>query len=245
LTKNSLSDETAKLLVHIAKTRNDKAIVALGALSASSAVKNIQIKLGKLGEPSAKRWNLSAVLSATGGRAVRTADGWELTALGRTELLKLAAEHEPASALKKPADLLRKLLPTLGNAEVRAFIEEAIGCVEYSLLKAGVVFTWVGAVAVLHDHIVTKHLAAFNADAKSIDPKWRPAKNADGLTVMKESDFLDTLVRIGVIGKNVKTELKQCLDLRNSCGHPNSLKIGEAKVQSHIETLVLNVFQKF
>jgi len=44
---------------------------------------------------------------------------------------------------------------------------------------------------------------------------------------MKESDFLDRLQAISVIGKSVKQELAKRLELRNSCGHPNTLTIGE------------------
>jgi hypothetical protein len=62
---------------------------------------------------------------------------------------------------------------------------------------------------------------------------------------MGEADFLDRLVPIGVIGKNVKDELAKALKLRNGCGHPNSLKIGPNMVTSHLETLLLNVFEPF
>jgi hypothetical protein len=63
---------------------------------------------------------------------------------------------------------------------------------------------------------------------------------------MKEHDFLDVLNAIGVLGKNVKQELQNnCLQLRNSCGHPNSFKVGEHRVAAHIETLIQNVFSKF
>jgi len=72
-----------------------------------------------------------------------------------------------------------------------------------------------------------------------------PKVNSDGLARMKEHDFLDVLESISLIGKNVKQELQQSLQLRNACGHPNSLKIGVNKVSSHIEILILNVFSKF
>jgi hypothetical protein len=62
---------------------------------------------------------------------------------------------------------------------------------------------------------------------------------------MKEYDFLQILESISVIGKNVKTELEACLRLRNACGHPNSLRLAEHRVNSHIETLVLNVYARF
>jgi hypothetical protein len=75
--------------------------------------------------------------------------------------------------------------------------------------------------------------------------KWREARTADDLGLMKEKDFLDRLAAISMIGKNVKEELQKCLDLRNACGHPNSLKLGPNAVAHHLEILILNVFEKF
>lgn len=89
------------------------------------------------------------------------------------------------------------------------------------------------------------HLVAFNAEAQRRDPKWRSAKNADGLARMGESDFLNILEHLSVIGKNVKQELEASLKRRNGCGHPNSLQIGENAVAAHVETLILNVFAKY
>jgi hypothetical protein len=97
----------------------------------------------------------------------------------------------------------------------------------------------------MYHFVISKHLANFNSEASRVEPKWKPARSPDDLSRMKESDFLDRLVAISVIGKNVKTELKQCLDRRNGCGHPNSLKIGPNTVAHHLEILLLNVFQPF
>jgi hypothetical protein len=58
-------------------------------------------------------------------------------------------------------------------------------------------------------------------------------------------DFLQILHAISVMGKNTKDELEACLKLRNTCGHPNSHRIGEHRVTSHVETLILNVFSNF
>ena len=65
---------------------------------------------------------------------------------------------------------------------------------------------------------------------------------------MKESDFLDIIGSppLSILGQNTKEELKNnCLKLRNACGHPGSLAIGENKVAAHLEVLMLNIFSKF
>ena len=67
----------------------------------------------------------------------------------------------------------------------------------------------------------------------------------DDLARMRESEFLDVAEGCSVIGKSVRKELNGCLDLRNGCGHPNTLRIAEARVTAHIEVLILNVYAKF
>jgi hypothetical protein len=105
------------------------------------------------------------------------------------------------------------------------------------------VLSWVGAVSLLHKYVVDNELSNFNTEATRSDQKWRPEKNTDDLARMKESDFLDVITALSIIGKSVKKELGNCLDLRNGCWHPNSLKIGDTRVAAHIEILILNVCQ--
>ena len=107
------------------------------------------------------------------------------------------------------------------------------------------VLSWVGAVAVLHDHVISKKLGDFNAEALRRWPKWKAATTGDELAVMKEADFLQVLQAISVIGKNIREELEACLKYRNACGHPSSLKIVETRVVAHVETLMANVFESF
>jgi hypothetical protein len=126
---------------------------------------------------------------------------------------------------------------------VRSFVEEAIAAFENGLYRSAGVLTWVGAVALLYDHVVSHKLAEFNQEAVARNIKWKAATNAEDLTRMKEHDFLQILPAISVVGKNVKDELEGCLKFRNACGHPNSLKLGEARTAAHIETLMLNVFE--
>lgn len=105
---------------------------------------------------------------------------------------------------------------------------------------------WLGAVDVLHRQVFECHLAAFNTEATRVfGARWKPARSRDDLGRMGEADFLDRIEAISVIGKNAKTQLKTALDLRNGCGHPNSLKVGVNKSAAHLETLLQNVFERF
>ncbi|MCH8342813.1 MAG: hypothetical protein IH983_02380 [Planctomycetes bacterium] len=141
---------------------------------------------------------------------------------------------------------LRQHLTLVTKPESAAFIEEAIVCFEARQYRAAVILSWVGAISILHHKVFNGHLAAFNAEIMRRDAKARPLKNVDGFCRIGEHDFLDVIEYIGVIGKNVKQTLQnQCLQLRNACGHPNTLRIAENAVAAHIEILILNVFSKF
>lgn len=152
---------------------------------------------------------------------------------------------ELSSPLPKLAADLRSHLETISDTQILSFVEEAIKCLEAKLYRAAVVLSWIGAVSVLYECTLTNHLSEFNVEAVKRDSKWKNAKTRDDLARMKESDFLDVLEKISVLGGNVKQELKKSLDLRNGCGHPNSLQIGDSIVAAHIELLILNVFSRF
>ncbi len=145
----------------------------------------------------------------------------------------------------RAASQLRECLSSISATKTRMFVEEAILCLEFGMYRAAVVLSWMGAVSMLYDHIIDKHLEDFNEVAPRHDRDWKSARNADGLSMMKEQQFLNVIAAISVIGKNVKQQLNECLNLRNACGHPNSLNIGMGKAVSHIEILILNVFTQF
>jgi hypothetical protein len=223
----------------------DRALLLLAVRDpAPMKVADIRALGAKHGLKSAKTFNASGYLSGGGGKAVSTKNGWELTKDGRDHAAALISEHAP-STTPVVISTLRHHSGSLSDEDTRAFVHEAVVCFETRQLRAAVVLSWVGAVAVLQDHVIASHLGAFNTEAVRRDPKWKIAKNRDDLARMKEHDFLQLLEAIGVFGKNVKQELEGCLKLRNGCGHPNSMRIGEHRVAGHIETLILNVYQAY
>jgi hypothetical protein len=221
-----------------------KLLVVLSTFDGAVALKDL---LGRAEEAGYKRrnWaNPSASLSRTGGLAIHTAKGWEITRAGR-EYLANEGMVEASQGVINVAIELRKYLSQVRNSETSDFVNEAIRCYELNLSRSSVVMSWLAAVYVLQCHVLRACLPDFNAEMARRDPKWKPAKNTDGLSRAKESEFLDALVSIGVLGKNAKEALKQCLDRRNACGHPNSFKLGPNVVAAHIETLLQNVFNRF
>lgn len=234
------------LLVNPRLTRLDKILLILFWDSEIpknlSKIKGIAVENG-LRE--CQNWNISDVLGKAKGKAAPIKGNWILTTPGRAHLIDKKYLTEKKTHLKNDIADLRSHLSTISNLQTKTFLEEAIACLEADQKRAAVVFSWIGAVAILYDEVVKNHLASFNAEATRKDAKWKTAKTADDLGKMKEFDFLNTLESISLIGKNVKQELQQSLQLRNGCGHPNSLNIGVRKVAAHIEILILNIFSKF
>ncbi len=222
----------------------DKLLLILATFDQPVQLADLRTRSEEAGFKLPKKWNLSQVLGRSGGLALRIPAGWELAETGKNHLRNLGVESVSPAAMQVAADL-RKHLDNLQNVTTRAFVEEAIKCHEAKLYRSAIVMSWVAAVDVLYREVAANHLAAFNAEAYKVSNKWKVAVNEDGLAKMQEADFLDRLVPIGVIGKNVKEELAKALKLRNGCGHSNSLKIGPNMVASHIETLILNVFEQF
>lgn len=226
-------------------TRIEKILLCLGSEPAGArAVKEVRGLAVQSGLRAAKKWNISQLLADSGGLAVRTGDGWELTEDGWNRVAGLAGDSMNRRARKVAAGL-RHHLVQINAEDTRSFVEEAVSCLEQGLFRAAVVLSWVGAVSVLQEHVIREKLSVFNAEAARRDPRWKPAKTKDDLSLMKEFDFLQVLAAISVFGRNVKQELEVCLKLRNGCGHPNSLEVGEARTAAHVESLVLNVFSRF
>jgi hypothetical protein len=241
-----LNNEELKGWLHRDFSQTDKLLLILATFDSPCQVRDIRDRAVNAGLRFPKAWNPSARLAEARrlGLATGTPRGWEITDAGKQRLRNLGVTEVSAASVRVATDL-RSQLAKIKTPTARAFAEEAIKCYEGELNRSAIVMSWLSAVDVLYQTVFTKHLADFNKEATRIDPKWKSAKSIDDLSRMKESEFLDRIVGISVIGKNVKTELKHCLDRRNGCGHPNSLKIGPHTVTHHLEILLLNVFQPF
>lgn len=140
---------------------------------------------------------------------------------------------------------LEKKLAGLPDTYVRNFVQEAVNCLKARHLRAAVVLSWIGAIAVLQHHVAANFLEEFNMDAKSNGLLKRDARGAADFSRIREADFLDSAERIGRLSNAVKKELKVCLDRRNNCGHPNDFIVTETTVAAHIESLIVHVFERY
>lgn len=234
-----------KTWLHRDLHRLDKILLIVATCDAPCQPKDIKGRAAEAGFRIPPKWNISDVLGKSDGKAIRAPEGWELTDAGKMHLRTLGVSNVSPAAMQVAVDL-RAHLEQISDTQTKEFVEEAIACHEAQLYRSAVVMAWLGAMDVLHKHVHAKHLGVFNAEATNVmGKKWKAAVTTDDLGRMGESDFLDRIAALSIIGKNVKTELKTCLDRRNGCGHPNSYKVAVNQSAAHIETLLLNVFQKF
>lgn len=234
-----------KTFLHQKNTKQvDKLLLILASMDKSCQIKEMKDRARVAGLRFPATFNLSESLRNSKGLAIRTPQGWEITDTGK-QYLRDHGFTKISPGARQVATELRAHLSTIKDEDTRSFVEEAIKCYEAELYRSAIVMSWIGAVAVLHSHIHAKHMEAFNREAKRMDPKWNEAKTTDDLGKMKENDLLERIATLSLIGKDVKRELKRCLEFRNSCGHPNSLRISSNTAAHHIEILFLNVFKKF
>lgn len=206
------------------------------------AIKKIGVEYGIR---SISKWNFSKILGGANGKAIQTPKGWEITSIGIEHIennLNVTLKKIPG---KQIISNLRVYLSQIKDKDTQNFVEESIICFEHNLFRSAVVLSWTGAIALLYDYVITYELNNFNVECLRRNPKWKSVNTKDDFGRIKESEFLEIIVAISVIGKDVKRELLNCLNLRNSCGHPNSLAIADNRVAAHIEILILNVFSKF
>jgi len=223
----------------------DKLLIILSIDSQKpKQVKEI-IELGiELGVSKIKTWPISSRLSRVSDKVIHTPNGWELTSLGLEYVSNITGIQIGSQPSPIPSNL-RKHLGNINNADTKKFLEEAICCFEYHLYRSAIVLSWVGSVSILYEWVIANKLIEFNGELVTKFPNSKPIKTVSDFGKLKEKDFLDILYSIAVIDKNVKQELEKCLILRNSCGHPNKLKIAENTVAAHLEILSLNVFEIF
>jgi hypothetical protein len=243
-----LTPAEAKQVVHGPPLENRDLLLVMLAIDPVGplSVQNIRDRCFASGLRKLAGKNISQILSDARGLVARTAAGWELQQKGIARVRDTAHAVNVNLVVTHSSRSLRNHADSVGDGLTKSFVIEAIECFEAEQYRAAVVFSWAGAVALLHSHVFSVRLGDFNAEALRRDSKWRAAKQKDDLGRMKEHDFLDVCEALGIIGKNVKQILQnECLALRNACGHPNSLVIAENSVAAHIEKLIKNVFVRF
>lgn len=235
LTSSLLDDELS---------RKEKVLLLLASgENGEKSVRDLKQIAMRHGFRAIRNWNVSQVLRDLGNAAARLQEGWVITDEGRSVLNDLGLVD--SGPIRKVEPTLRRHLRHISSPHVKAFVEEAVQALELRLYRSAVVLSWQGAVSVLYQVVLHSYLEAFNAEMTRRNPKWKAARALDDLAAVREYDFLQVVAALSVVGKNTKQELEHCLQLRNACGHPNTFVVGEHRVASHIEVLILNAYSRF
>jgi hypothetical protein len=133
-------------------------------------------------------------------------------------------------------------LPALLQGVETAFLQEAIDCLRVNAWRASIILTWILTIDHLEQHVLSKHLQAFNAalakNNRYTDLTVVAKKDFEDI---KESDFIELMRSAGVITNDQRKLLDEKLGVRNSCAHPSNMTFTQSKVTSFLEDIVYNV----
>ena len=238
-----LERDLTETLVRLSNIK-DKLLVTLATFDRPCSTNEIRSCGKSHGWREIAKINLTDRLNKCGNKVVKTDAGWKLTSFGLAHLKELGILHHEGP-IEVAANSLTEHLGQVSDQETRMFLQEAINCCEHKLLRSAVIMSWLAAIHVLMKYAFSNYRAELDAEIQRTNADWKLTKTVDDYSRLKENDFLDRLAATSMIGKDAKEKLKACLRDRNSRSHPNSFKIAEHQVRSHIEFLILHVFQPF
>jgi hypothetical protein len=214
----------------------------------SMTTSQIRTALVRARVPRAKEINVARVLSDAGalvdtaGKAERGFNLWHLTGTGAKYVRETVGLPEEEFEVATDVTSLATAAKTISDPLAREFVEEAITCLQVGAMRAAVVFTWTGAVRVLHDHASALGSTAVEAAVQKHDSRIKSVKKIEDFALVSDKCFLLASRDLALIDKGQWTILQQALDLRNQCGHPSAYKPGPKKVSALVEDLISIVF---
>ena len=192
--------------------------------------------------------NLDVKLSqmTTGQKALLIAvdEGrYALSVFGVPEVEDLLGER----GLRVARPSLERLVGKIATDAEKEFLAEAIACLAVSAKRAAAVMVWELSVNHMQDYVIAHKLAEFNgALAARRDYRGLTITTKDDFAEIKrEVHFIEVLRGAGIISPDIRKILDEHLGFRNTCGHPNTVKIPETKVVAMIEDLVENVVLRY
>jgi hypothetical protein len=160
---------------------------------------------------------------------------------------QLKARQHNVSVKGSLAGLARKIRDDIE----RELIEEAIRCFGTRPIskRATILLSWMAGVGHLQSFVwrKKKHLASFNNVLTKNTPKntIRRITTREDFTELREDLFILKLREAQIIDTNVHKQLKNQLDIRNTCGHPNSIAISDSKVEAFLEDIINNILLRY
>lgn len=131
------------------------------------------------------------------------------------------------------------------NENIKGYFNELVLNLENNCYRSTIIISWVGAVSILQDYIFNNRLDDFNTCGQSMYQKFKEIESLKDFTSLKEYDFIEIIGKMGVVDRNVKKILHQCLEDRNISGHPNEAVLGKQTALKIVEELINNVYKRF
>ena len=167
---------------------------------------------------------------------------WKLTSSGEREVRRLLQLPDAEPEIEHDVSALTSLSAKVSDAEARAYLEEALKCLQVGALRASVVFLWTGAIRVVQQNALSVGIPRLNLFLLKHDPKSRHVSKIEDFAYVKDKTALLAVQDLGLLDKGQRDTLEEALNLRNRCGHPTKYRPGVKKVSSFIEDVTGIVF---
>lgn len=167
---------------------------------------------------------------------------WRLTDSGTKHVRELLDLPAADPDIEHDVGALTSLVGSLNDAEVKAYVEESIKCLQVGALRAAIVFLWSGAIRTLQDKALSLGSTPLTAAVQKHDRKARKIARIEDYSYIKDKTALLAFRDLGLIDKSEKDTLEEALSLRNRCGHPGKYKPGAKKASSFVEDIISIVF---
>lgn len=151
-----------------------------------------------------------------------------------------------AEKADSPIDVsrLEESISLMQDREERAYLHEALLCINSGSLRAGIIFAWNAAVVNIRKKCMSDGMTKLNQAIQKHYQKAPTISNVDDLADIRDSTLLLAFQSLGHVDKGEKDALGECLDLRNKCGHPSQYRPKSLKAMSFLEDLLTLVFNK-
>ena len=178
---------------------------------------------------------------STNGKYVKTKNGYVLE---RGYSAALQSTHLGRPSAKNTSASLKGVLAAVGDAAVRTYLEEAIGCFEQNFLRSAIIMTWCVAYGLFRGWLFPNHLVTLNASMATWKSPFEVAK-LDDFQELTESTVIDAARKASILTKEQHKTLKQLLDQRNSFAHPTAKAISPSIAEAYIETVLSEVLPHY
>lgn len=247
--KRFISDELSRRDLN----NQTKLLFCLKALNSESSTAKIRNFAIEMGLRSAAKWNCSTLLGNLEKRSLISKHDkvWQIRSDGEEELSKcIKISKLDIAGMSKAVNAavlsVENQMSKVSDAKHNSFLNEVVVALNAEAFRAATIMMWIGSLHHLQDYTINN----FSKEVRtaSVARLSTVKKQHKGITKLSDFEEINENVQLqifhdaGVIGKTLKNQLIERLNLRNACGHPNSVSITEGVASMHVEFLAANIF---